>query len=124
MLKGSPRSLRVMAPPPLLYAYHTLGVFRHHPQCGIPTFTGGTCSLSVKIKTTFTVKISGFHMKTKHKRVRQTIQINNYFDKFVVKKSEKRDFFRPSAKIGTFLLLEVFFIGLNKLLENRQLNQS
>ena len=42
----------------LLYAYHTLGVFRHHlwclstpPQCGIPTFTGGTCSLNVKIKS-------------------------------------------------------------------------
>ena len=30
VLKGSPRSLRVMAPPPLLHAYHTLGVFRHH----------------------------------------------------------------------------------------------
>ena len=47
-----------MAPPPLLYAYHTLGVFRHHlwclsttPQCGIPTFTVGTCSHDVKIKT-------------------------------------------------------------------------
>jgi len=57
VLKGSARSLRVMAPPPLLYANHTLGVFRHHlwclstpPQCGIPTFTGGTCSRDVKIK--------------------------------------------------------------------------
>ena len=35
-----------------------LGVFRHHlwclstpPQCGIPTFTVGTCSYDVKIKT-------------------------------------------------------------------------
>jgi hypothetical protein len=42
----------------LFYAYHTLGVLRHHlwclstpPQCGIPTFTGGTCSRDVKIKT-------------------------------------------------------------------------
>ena len=41
----------------LLYAYHTLGVLQHHlwclstpPQCGIPTFTGGTCSRDVKIK--------------------------------------------------------------------------
>ena len=58
VLKGSQRSLRVMAPPPLLYAYHTLGVFRHHlwclstpPQCGIPTFTVGTCSRNVKIKS-------------------------------------------------------------------------
>ena len=62
VLKGSPRSLRVMAPPPLLYAYHTLGVFRHHlwclstaPQCGIPTFTVGTCSHDVKIKMEFLV---------------------------------------------------------------------
>jgi hypothetical protein len=44
----------------LLYAYHALGVLRHHlwclsppPQCGIPTFTGGTCSLDVKIKIEF-----------------------------------------------------------------------
>jgi hypothetical protein len=42
----------------LLYAYHTLGLLGHHlwcfstpPPCGIPTFTGGTCSLDVKIKT-------------------------------------------------------------------------
>ncbi len=48
-----------MAPPPLLYAYHSLGVLRHHlwclstpPQCGIPTFTCGTCSRDVKIKMT------------------------------------------------------------------------
>ena len=63
VLKGSPRSLRVMAPPPLLYAYHTLGAFRHHlwclstpPQCGIPTFTVGTCSHDVKIKTSKIIK--------------------------------------------------------------------
>ena len=39
------------------HAYHTNGVLRHHlwclstpPQCGIPTFTVGTCSHGVKIK--------------------------------------------------------------------------
>ena len=42
----------------VLYAYHTNGVLRHHlwclstpPQCGIPTFTVGTCSHGVKIKS-------------------------------------------------------------------------
>ena len=47
-----------MAPPPYYMLIAQNGVFRHHlwclstpPQCGIPTFTIGTCSNSVKIKT-------------------------------------------------------------------------
>ena len=68
VLKGSPRPLRVMAPPPLLYAYHTLGVFRNHlwclstpPQCGILTFTVGTCSHDVKIKKGIIVAVPGYY---------------------------------------------------------------
>ena len=57
VLKGSARSLRVMAPPPYYMLITQNGVLRHHlrclstpPQCGIPTFTVGTCSNGVKIK--------------------------------------------------------------------------
>ena len=58
VLKGSARSLRVMAPPPYYMLITQNGVLRHHlwclstpPQCGIPTFTVGTCSHDVKIKS-------------------------------------------------------------------------
>jgi hypothetical protein len=56
LMKGSPRSLRVMAPPPYYMLIHsvsfdiTLVFFNTTTMWDPDTFTGGTCSLDVKIK--------------------------------------------------------------------------
>ena len=82
---GSPRSLRVMAPPPLLYAYHTLGVFRHHlwclstpPQCGIPTF------MTSKLKWNFFRTLHDFGKQINQKMKKQYAHDFDFCKKWLV----------------------------------------